>query len=221
MLIAKICSVLFLLTIALFLIYTFGKRYSVHLEIQRKLLHIALGLIALSFPFLFNSALDVALLMIASLSVLLFLYYIPILRRTLGESIFGVQRSWIGGASFALGIAVLFWAAKGNYVLYAGPIMVLTVGDAFAAIIGTKYGTKHYTIFGGNKSLEGSAAFFIMAFVGVMILVSLYTDHSLIATVYISIIVGIFSTVAELVSGRNFDNLTVPSITFFLLKYLV
>lgn len=221
MFIAKASGVLLFLTFILLLIYTLGKRCSIHLEIQRKLMHIALGLVALSFPFLFESVPQVALLMIAALSVLLLLQYIPILRRTLGESIFGVQRSWIGGGSFALVIAALFWGAEGNYILYAAPILVLTFADAFAAIVGTRYGKKYYTIFGGNKSIEGGATFFFTAGVIIMCLVTLYANHSLISTIYISVTVAIFSTAAELLSGGNLDNLTVPATTFFLLQYLL
>lgn len=221
MFLAKVSGVLLFLTVVLLLIYVFGKKYHLHFEIQRKLLHIALGLVSLSFPCVFESTFEVALLMIVALLVLLVLQYTPILRRTLGESIYGVNRSWFGGGLFVASIITLFFLAHDNYVLYFGPLLTITFADAFAAIVGTQYGKKYYTLLGSNKSIEGTVTFFITAFLAIFLLLIFMTSHSLLVITFISIVVASVSTAAELFSGRDLDNITVPAVTFLALQYLL
>jgi phytol kinase len=221
MFIAKVSGVLLFLTVVLLLIYVFGKQCHLHLEIQRKLLHIALGVASLSFPFLFETTAEVVLLVIIALAVLLSLHYIPILRRTLGESIYGVKRSWLGGGLFLVSIITLFFLAKDNYTLYAGPLLLVTFADAFAAIVGSKYGKKYYTIFGSNKSLEGTFTFFVTGFISIALLLTLTTFYAPISIIFIAVWVAVLTTVAELFAGKAFDNITVPGATFAVLQYFL
>jgi hypothetical protein len=76
MFIASALVVLSVLMCVLILISSLGKRYSVQFEVQRKLMHMALGLVSLSFPFLFQTPLEVALVMLASFGVLISLNYV-------------------------------------------------------------------------------------------------------------------------------------------------
>jgi phytol kinase len=161
------------------------------------------------------------MLLSAAFFVQLSLRYIPLLRRTLGESIFGVKRSWLGGGLFLVSIFALFVFAKGSYMLYAGPLLLITFADAMAAIVGTKYGRKYYTLFGSNKSIEGAMAFLVTAFLAIFLLLIFMTSHSLLLMIFISGSVAIFSAVAELFSGKALDNLTVPFAAFFLLQHLL
>jgi dolichol kinase len=98
---------------------------------------------------------------------------------------------------------------------------VVTFADAFAAIVGTRCGKKHYGILGAYKSVEGTATFLVTAFVSLFIVVSFATDHQLVGAVLISVVVAVASTVAELFSGRDLDNLTVPAVVFCFLYYLI
>jgi phytol kinase len=221
MFLAKVSGVLFFLTTVLLLIYIFGKRYQFHLEIQRKLLHIALGSVSLFFPFIFESTSEVVFLVIIALAILLSLHYVPILRQTLGETIYGVRRSWLGGGLFLVSIIGLFFFAKDSYVLYAGPLLLVTFADAFAAIAGSKYGKKYYSIFGGNKSTEGTVTFFVTGFLVIVILLTFATSASPITIMWIALFVAVSTTVAELFSGKAFDNVLVPATTFAVLHYLV
>lgn len=217
----KASSILLFLTLVLIFINIFGKRYHLHLEIQRKLLHIALGFVSLSFPFVFDATSEVALLMIIALLVLLLLRYIPVLRRTLGESIYGVNRSWFGGGLFVISILALCFLAHDNYILYSGSLLTITFADSFAAIVGAVYGKKYYTILGSNKSIEGTGTFFVTAFVSIFLLLMFVTSHSPIFISMVSIIVAILSTATEFFSGRDLDNLTVPAATFLVLQSLL
>ena len=85
-------------------------------------------------------------------------------------------------------------------------LLVLSLADSAAAIIGLKFG-KTYLF---NKSLEGSAAFFIVAF-----LIVFYLSP---AFFLINLIVVSAVTAVELFStARMNDNLFIPLVTAFIL----
>ena len=48
---------------------------------------------------------------------------------------------------------------------------ILTVGDGFAALIGTRFGRHHFP-YNHNKNLEGSISFFLTSFLSTLIFVS-------------------------------------------------
>ena len=83
---------------------------------------------------------------------------------------------------------------------------MLSLADSAAAIIGLKFG-KTYLF---NKSLEGSAAFFIVAFLIVFYLSPAFFLINLI-TVLAATAVELFST------ARMNDNLFIPLVTAFIL----
>ena len=85
-------------------------------------------------------------------------------------------------------------------------LLVLSLADSAAAIIGLKFG-KTYLF---NKSLEGSAAFFIVAFLIVFYLSPAFFLINLI-TVLAATAVELFST------ARMNDNLFIPLVTAFIL----
>lgn len=221
MYLAKALGVIFFLTMVLLLIYVVGKKYSLCLETQRKLLHIALGGASLTFPFLFDTTSEVILFVIVALIALLSLRYIPMLRKTLGESVYGVKRSWMGGALFLVSIIILFFVSRDNYILYAGPLLILTFSDAFSAVVGVKYGKKYYTIFGCSKSIEGTLTFFITGFIAICLLLAFTTVKSPLTIFYSALTVAFFTTVAELFAGKAFDNISVPAAAFVVLQRLL
>ena len=62
---------------------------------------------------------------------------------------------------YALIWSVLLFIFNGNSLwIVAMAIAALVYGDGFAALIGSKFGRIKYTIWGGEKSLEGSLAMF-------------------------------------------------------------
>ena len=64
---------------------------------------------------------------------------------------------------YALIWSVLLLIFNGNNLwIVAMAIAALVYGDGFAALIGSKFGRIKYTIWGGEKSLEGSLAMFVV-----------------------------------------------------------
>ncbi len=63
-------------------------------------------------------------------------------------------------------LLALFFSVK-PYVIAAG-VLPMAYGDASAALIGEKYGKRHYRIF-AKKSLEGSIAMFLASVTGLAV----------------------------------------------------
>lgn len=98
-----------------------------------------------------------------------------------------------------------------QYVFLTG-IMAMTLGDAFAAIVGEKYGRrKHYISMDQEtnsqcKTYEGSAACFVAIFFGTIVIGRICSLDSL-ADAFVCAVIGTFF---EAVSPWGTDNLTVP-----------
>jgi phytol kinase len=106
-------------------------------------------------------------------------------------------------------------------VLYVLPMAVLTLADAAAALIGTRYGRKFFTVEIGTKSVEGVAMFFMVTLITAMILLLLLTDIGRPNVVLLSVMVAAFGALVEADSWHGLDNLFVPVGLYLLLaRYL-
>ena len=90
-----------------------------------------------------------------------------------------------------------------------GGVGILTMGyaDGFAAVIGQRYGKRHYSILGQTKSIEGSLTAFGFAFL-VVFSFSVAFDMGL--TVMHSLVIAAVAMLLEAVTPLGFDNLSVP-----------
>jgi len=130
------------------------------------------------------------------------------------------EKGQLGTVYFPTSFAVLlclFWSRP--YIAAAG-IMAMTWGDAFASIIGLRWGRRKYQIFRRTRSLEGSAAMLAFSFASILItLVAMVPLGWPMALPY-ALIVAVFATVVEALSPWGIDNLTVPILSAGLL-YLI
>ncbi|MDZ7314557.1 MAG: hypothetical protein ONB24_00390 [candidate division KSB1 bacterium] len=104
--------------------------------------------------------------------------------------------------------------------------MVLTWGDAFAALIGYKKGKRRYTIFGHKKTLEGSIAFFVVSFAALsvtLLLSSLYSAASFppAKIIFASIVASVVAAFSEAVSPFGTDNLLIPFSSALVLFFIL
>jgi phytol kinase len=116
-------------------------------------------------------------------------------------------------------ILALLFASK-PYVIAAG-ILPMAYGDAFAAIIGEKYGKSQYKVF-AKKSLEGSAAMFLASFLSLeasFLFFSVLYSLPILSLTLAALGVALAVTIAEAFSPKGVDNITVPMLgaTVFLL----
>jgi phytol kinase len=188
----------------------FGERYQWSSELQRKLVHISTGLYALSLPLMFSEFWPIMVLVAVAVSTMLVLRRPQFAKTGLSASVHGVDRQSYGELMLAVTIGFVFYFSMGKPVLYVLPITILTLSDAAAALIGTRYGRTHFPVEAGTKSVEGVAMFFMVTWIVAMILLLLMTDIERTNVVLLSLIVAGFGALVEADSWRGFDNLFVP-----------
>lgn len=184
---------------------TWKRRLDAPPERTRKFVHFFGGLLCLSFPYLFNSAWSV-LGMALSLSALIALGK----RFRFLRSLHGVSRRTRGSEYYPLAIFLLFVMTRGAPWFYVCSVLVLAMADAFAALIGTRYGTVRYEVEDEQKSVEGSLAFAAIAFLAIHLPLLLMTDLPRPTCAWAALLVAVLVTGFEAVSLRGTDNIFVP-----------
>lgn len=217
----KITASIIGLVVLLLGVRAVSKRMGIDPEWQRKLLHIGLGLFSLSFPFLFQHVWEVLILCLASAAVMLCIRFVPALRQSVGRSLYDVNRSSLGELLFAVTIVLLFWLSKDNLITYLIPMLILTVSDAAAAIIGVQYGRNTYDIEQGTKSWQGTAAFALFTFSLSVFLLDQLSDLPVQHCIIIAVILAWLGALVEAVSWHGIDNLVVPLGLYLLLERIL
>jgi phytol kinase len=189
-----------------------------HPEVLRKLMHVLMGVVVASFPWLFADAWPVLLIAALSLLALITLRTGFPAMRALKGVLHGVERTSWGELLFPVSIAVVFLLAEGDPLLYSVPILILALADAVAALIGVYYGQLQFTTLEGSKSVEGSLAFFIVAFFCVHVALLLFTDVGRAESLLIGLLMGVIVMLFEAVAWRGLDNLFIPVASFALLE---
>jgi phytol kinase len=203
-------------------IRVFQKQCAPHPEWCRKLMHIGSGIVALSIPWLFQSTRPVLLLCAISLVGLLAMKHLKYLKRNIGRVVAEVKRESSGDIYFPLTIAILFFLAKGDPLFYCIPIMILTFADAAAALVGIFYGVLHFETPDGMKTIEGSLAFFVVAFFCAYLPMRLCTDFGSNEILLMAFLLAFLLMIVEAAVGwKGLDNLLIPVIGFFVLKGLI
>src|SRR6476620_6098561 len=167
-----------------------------HPELLRKLLHVGMGLTTLLFPFLFSEAWPVLVLGGLSVALMLGLRLISRLKASVGQVVGGVSRFSLGEIYFPVAVAVLWLLyvygrpepAGRRLLLYLVPVLLLTISDALAALVGVAYGGHKYATSDGTKSHEGSIAFFLSAFLCVHVPLLLLGDRGRPETLLIAVL---------------------------------
>ena len=190
-------------------------------ELSRKLFHIGGGLTTLTFPWLFASAWPVILLALITTPALLALKYMRAFKGNLGAVLYRVDRTSLGELYFPLSVCLLFVFTRAHALLFLIPVLILTLADPAAAAIGCRYGRLRYSLVKGRKSVEGSAAFFLVAFACVLYPLLILAHMGLGEAALVAALVGLLATLAEAVAWEGLDNLFIPIFTGLLLAGLL
>lgn len=186
-------------------------------ELTRKAGHVGMGLIALSLPALFDDTWPV-LVLCAGLG-LAFLALQRFGRHSaLGRAIHGVDRTSAGDLYFAASVAALWLLSAGDRLLFVVPVLVLTLGDAVAALVGMRYGQIRFDGRATGKSLEGSAALLVVTFLSVHLPLTLWSRVAPLEGILMAATMGVIVTLLEAVAWRGLDNVFVPIGAFLLLR---
>lgn len=201
----------------LFLVLQLIARTGVAPETTRKMMHAGSGLLTLSFPFLFDSFWPVLLLTASSVLLIGAVKFTTALGRHFRRAVSGVERTTLGEIYFPIAVALLFWLTLGEHpLLFAVPVLVLTLADATGAIIGLRYGLTRYS--GANKSFEGSVAFAVVAFLCVHIPLLLWSEVEREESLLIAATLALLVMLLEGSAWRGLDNLFIPIGGYFLLR---
>lgn len=195
-----------------------GTRCGLHPETSRKSVHIAMGLVTLSFPWLFREAWPVLLLAVLAVAALVGTRLLKPLRERFGGVLHGVERHSLGELYFPLAVAALFLLSSGNRLLYMIPLLTLTLADAVAALVGVRYGQHRFCTSEGTKSAEGSLAFFMVAFLSAHVPLLLLSGIGRAESLLIALMLGILVMLFEAVSVGGLDNLFIPLGCYGLLR---
>jgi phytol kinase len=202
----------------------YQKLGTLHPEMSRKCLHVGMGLVAISFPWLFDSAWPVLVLGALSLGGMTAMRLIKVLSNSIGKVVGSVSRFSLGEIYFPLAIAVQWllylYASPEKYrvLLYCIPLLLLTLADAAAALVGVHYGSQKYETSEGMKSAEGSLAFFLCAFLCVHIPLLLGSDTGRAETLMIALLVALVAMLFEAIAWAGLDNLILPLVGYLLLR---
>ena len=174
-------------------------------EHTRKLVHLGGGVACLFFPFLIDSP-WVILAMALPLTAL----FVAGSKLGFLKSLHGVARKSRGAEYYPLAVFLVFVLTRGRPWLYLAAVLVLAVADAFAALIGSRYGVVRYEVEDEMKSLEGSLVFLVIAFLAIHLPVLLMTDLPRPVCVLAAVLVAALVTGFEAISLEGADNLFVP-----------
>ncbi len=188
-------------------------RFAIHANHTRKIVHVCTGLIALTFPIYLLHFWQVAWLCIS------FLVLMGISEKMKWfKSITAVERKSYGSWLFALVVLACFYfqlMSKRSELFYL-PILVLSISDPLAAIVGKRLNYKPIAVFRQVKTIGGSLAFLVSAYLIIVLVNHFYYSLESIEIVGLSMA----ATIAELLSTKGLDNLTIPGIIVLLLSIL-
>lgn len=113
------------------------------------------------------------------------------------------------GVVFIISTAT-FWADSPTGIV---ALVLLCVGDGFAFLVGTRYGTTPL-ISGSTKTREGSAAFFVLSLIAAVIYVGLFAHLGWFTISWgsyfpVLVIVTLAATLVEALPVKEWDNITV------------
>lgn len=186
---------------------------------SRKFLHMMIGNLPFIIPFFsYNSfPVNFPFFVAAPFVLVSFLAssYSPskrICEKMRGLSVLTEGGHQLGLVFYSISYTVLALFFSGKPHIIAAGILPMAYGDASAALIGEKYGKRHYRVF-AKKSLEGSIAMFIASFLSLaasLFFFSFLYPLSFSISVLAALAVAVVVVLVETCSPVGFDNLTVP-----------
>lgn len=189
-------------------------------EWRRKLFHVGAGVIAISLPWLLPARWCALVLVATTIAVLLVVRLVARLRTSLGAALHDVERRSYGEFYFGAAVLALFLAAPHGGVRYEIPVVILTLADPVAALIGMAYGRHHLGRWSAAKTVEGSLACLTVA--GAVTAVGLgAVGYGPFPALVIASIVAVAVTSAEALGSAGSDNLVIPLVAYLVLRPLL
>lgn len=186
-------------------------------ELTRKAMHIGMGAIASLLPWLFDRPWPV-LALCSGLAAAFLALKLFARTSTLGAAMHDIGRDSRGDIYFALSVAALWLLAGADRLLFLVPVLVLTLGDAVAALVGKRFGRTYFDDGTAGKTLEGSTALFVVAFLTVAGPLVLCERVTLASAAIMATTMALLVTLLEAMAWRGLDNILVPIGTYLLFR---
>lgn len=205
-----VIAILALLGASMAALSAWARHSGVAPEAVRKLLHVEMALVTLSFPWLFASPWPVVALAGVAAGWFRLLRASAWLEARFGYALHAARGDSHGETWFACGVCLAFLLTGGEPVAYGIAVLVLGFADAAAALVGRRYGRPRRMPSGASKSVAGSAAFFLVAFAVTLAVLrgaaGLPAGEALAAAALLAAV----TTGFEALAGKGLDNLLVP-----------
>ncbi len=207
---------IFIIVILLGIIDYFYKKLKINHFYLRKAIHAIVGIFVVVSSFFFEN--NTPILIIAVFFAIANCISIFTGRLT---SIHGRDKSF-GTVYYPITIfllALFFW--ENHVIIFRVSILIMTISDALAAVIGVKLGKNKFILIKDHKSVIGSLAMFVSTILIVFIGLILSNTFNLLEILIIAVCIGLIATASELLSINGSDNLSVPIMSsLFLFAFL-
>jgi phytol kinase len=191
------------------------------IDFTRKFIHIGVGMWVVGTVMLFETWYLALIPPLSFVAINAFSYWRGTIKAMESE-----DRENLGTIYFPISFGAVVYYYWSQPVLMVASLMPLTWGDAMAAIIGQRYGHRHFTITGRTRSLEGSIAMFFWSWLSTSLalfvmpyLLDKPLINWLVALIY-GAAVALVCTVVEALTPYGLDNFTVPAAAVFVLGIL-
>ncbi len=189
-------------------------------EFHRKILHLILLGSAPIFLYVFDTWQNAALASIVFAAVIypalslaehLKGYSNLLAERDNGE----IKRSLIAVFGMFAVVITISWGIIGAKYLALAVILGWGFGDAAAALVGKKFGKHHLKgkYIDSKKTLEGTAAMFIVSFIAIITVLILSTILPWYGYILIAVITAAVCSAVEMNTKNGFDTITCPAAT--------
>ena len=194
-------------------------RIQMKAELSRKLVHMAMAVAVLHFPWTFTNRITVGIIAgIATAGLLAVRLFAPKGESDLGGVLYRVGRiKSVGELVYPPAVAAVYYIAP-TPEMYVIPILVLGFADSMAALVGTEYARRQLAAQRESpKSMEGAVAFFSAAFICVISPLLLLSALSGPVILISALLAAFLATLLELVCSFGLDNFFLP---FFIVVFL-
>lgn len=179
-------------------------RLGLSVEFTRKFVHVGVGMIAFPLVVLFHSPYWAVIPPVT----FIFINYLSY-RRGLLRAMETGERGQLGTVYFPISFSILILLLWSRPALLVASLMPMTWGDAFAAVLGRRYGRHPFVLMGQCRSVEGSLAMFLFSIVSSFLALTVFGVPAN-TSLLLSAITAAVATGVEALSPHGTDNLTVP-----------
>jgi phytol kinase len=184
-------------------------------EFTRKFVHVGVGMIAFLIVVIFHEWYFAVIPPLVFIAVNYVSY-----RRNIFLGMETGEKGQLGTVYFPISFSILIPLLWSRPALLVAALMPLTWGDAFAAILGKRFGTHKFTVFGRTRSVEGSLAMFVFSFAATFCALVVF-GQPVGTGLLLAFVTALVATIVEAVSPWGIDNLTVPLVSAGVLVAIV